>query len=305
MADNSWNMIVEPEKPIPVSELEVVVHEGLSPNFPISRSYERNMINAYWDDFVKGMAREYEADIIDALNNKDTKRFNTIMRQVAGISSMYRLNKASLNGKRLDLEMSITDFRDYAGTNQRSFMDPGFREMLMNNGLKDKGDPDYYFANPMATCANIVTSDSFIVIGTRSNKVAMHPGIPHLIAGHVKVNGKNKPDFTVKDVNIMDNMKKELYEEIGLNDEDLVSRDFLAIIQHNGSRHHEALYNVSLKINAEELYERWRTKSQDKFEHRNITMYKKDELPAFLERWKGELVPSGEATLKLFLKHYR
>ena len=46
MAERTWELIVEVEKPITVSELEISIKEEKNINFPISRSYEVNLINS-------------------------------------------------------------------------------------------------------------------------------------------------------------------------------------------------------------------------------------------------------------------
>jgi hypothetical protein len=304
MTENTWEMIVEPEKPMPVSELETTVKEGEGLNFPIKRSYEMNLVNSYWDEFVTDMAMRHKNDILTALQKGDTKGFQRIMERVASISSMYRLNNASLKGKKLEAEFGITNFKDYIGTTQHALIDPQFRQMLMDAGIEDANNPNHYFSNPVATCANIVTCDRFVPMGMRSNKVAIYPGVPSVIGGYVKVNGDNNPDFSTRDVDLFSNMKKELSEEIGLNKEDMISTDFLGVIRNKATRGPEAVYNVSLNIASDELYKRWNSKSKDKFEHRNITFHPVKELPRFIEEWKGRMSPTGEATLTLFLKHY-
>ena len=304
MSPKTWELIVEPKKPIPISDLELVVHEGDSLNFPIHRAFESNAVNSHWSNFVQDMTKAYEKDIFDAIKNGNKQELGRIMRQVAGINSMYRLNDATLEGNRLVIDMGVTNFKDYIGTSQRALLDPEFRKILMAAGVTDHNNPNHYFSNPLATCSSIVTSDGFILVGTRSEKVAIYPGVPHVTGGYVKVNGDNRPDFTVKDVDLFSNMRKELYEELGLTDEDVTSKDFLGIVRNLITRAPEALYNISLNINSDELHHRWKTKSRDRFEHRNITFYSRDELPGFLRKNEGTMVPTGEATLKLFLQHY-
>ena len=45
-------------------------------------------------------------------------------------------------------------------------------------------------------------------------------------------------------------------------------------------------------------------KKEITFEHRDIIFCQKSDLPLFLEQNRGSIVPSGEAALSLYLKHY-
>jgi hypothetical protein len=307
MEGKTWEFIVEVESPILLDDLETTVQEGEGLHFPLSRAYEGNLVNAHWNAFVKDMARRKKEDLkiaLAAMEQDDRTAFDRSMVHIAGISSMYRLNDASISdGRNLILIAGMTDFKDYIGTTQHALKDEAFREMLMKAGIADFNDPNHYFSNPLATCSNIVTLDGKIPIGMRSETVAIYPGVPHIIGGYVKVNGDNKPDFSVKDVDIFENMRKELKQEIGLGEKDIVGVDFLGIVRNRITRGPEALYNVRINITAEELHECWNTKSRDKYEHRNITYHSKKELPRFLEENRDKMVPSGEATLTIFLEH--
>jgi len=297
-------MITEAEKPIPVDELEMRIEEGNRLQFPIHRAYEMNLLNDNWNSFVQDMALKMQGRIADAMARGDDAAFKLAMKHIAGISSMYRLNDASLKGNALYLDLAITDFKDYIGTTAHALLDPDFRNQLVEAGMADAGDPNRYFSNPLATNTNIVTSDGRMPVGIRSNKVAIYPEVPHVIGGYVKVNGDSRPDFNVRDVDLFSFMLKELKQEIGIDDEDITSKEFFGICRNTVTRGPEALYNVEVSVDADELRYRWENKSRDKFEHRNITFYDKEGLRELLEEYRGRMVPSGEASLTMFLKHY-
>ena len=149
MTGKTWEMIIEPEKPIPIDELETVITEGLGLHFPIHRSYEFNLLNKHWNDFIVDMAVRRKGELLDFLRNEDIPSFQKSIFFTGGISSMYRFNSASIDGKTLKLYIGITDFKDYIGTTQRALIDPEFRELLMKAGKEDNQDQSHYFANSL------------------------------------------------------------------------------------------------------------------------------------------------------------
>jgi hypothetical protein len=300
-----WEMLVEPERSIPLSALELIVHQGENLKIPFSRSDLINDINEYWSTFTKDMALRFKDRIRDALMRGDDEAYARAIQHISGISSMYRLNGASLDNTRLVLNIGVTDFKEYIGTTQRALQDPSFRTRIMNFGLEDHANPNYYFANPLSTCAVLVTADNYVPIGLRGNTVAIYPNTHHIIGGYVKINEDKSTSFCEKYIDLFANMKKELEQEIGVTSPDITSVDFLGIARNTITRGPEALYFVQLTLTRDELEQRWKNRARDKYEHRNLTFYPKAELCCFLEQQKGNIVPSGEAALTLFMQHYQ
>jgi len=300
----TWELIAEVKQPMRVSELEILVEEGRGLHFPLHRSYEMNLLNDNWNKFIVSMALEKKQDLLEAMAKGDEKAFAKAVKHVAGINSWYRLNSARIDGKLLRLDLGLTDFKEYIGTTQHALKDAEFRKRLMDAGIADANDPNVYFSNPLSSCTAIVTSDGYLPVGMRGKAVAIYPSVPHIIGGYVKVNGNNKPDFTVKDVDLFANMLKELREELAISQEEVASADFLGIVRNRITRGPEMMYLMKVALTASEVESRWKTKSKDKYEHRNITFYRKEDLPKFLRENEGKMVPSGEATLALYDKHY-
>lgn len=302
METRKYEMVIEPSKSMPLSELEIKISDGEGLNFPISRSYEFNLMNSYWNSFVTKMTEARKDDIVSAINSGSIKQVNKIMSNISGISSMYRMNDACLEGNILSLEIGVTDFKSYICTCGQALEDNDFRNLLILAGINDHHDTNHYFANPLATCANIVTSDGFIPLGMRSNKVATYPGCLSVIGGFVKVNGDNRPNFTAKDVDFFYNMRKELSEELGLDKGDLDNAQFLGILRTTATRHPEIIYNVPIKMTKDELYDSWKTRAEDKFEHRGISFYDVSEIGDVLERYHDRMTPTGEAALRGYVR---
>jgi len=300
----TWELVAEVARPIPVSELEILIHEGSGLHFPLHRSYEMNLINDNWNKFIVSMASEKKQDLLEAIAKGDERAFAKAVRHIAGINSWYRLNSARMDGKLLRLDLGLTNFKEYIGTTQHALKDEEFRKRLMDAGIADDNEPNTYFSNPLSGCTAIVTSDGYLPIGMRGKAVAIYPSVPHIIGGYVKVNGSNKPDFTTKDVDLFANMLQELREELAISNEEIAGADFLGIVRNRITRGPEMMYVMKVALDKSEVENRWRTKSKDKYEHRQITFYKERDVPEFLRENEGKMVPSGEATLTLFNRHY-
>ena len=186
-----WEIVVEPKSPIPIENLETIIEEGENLNFPIHRSFIYNLINQHWDMFIEDMAQRKKEDLKHAILNNNEEAFREHIRHISSINSYYRMNNAEFSANKLKLVLSLTDFREYIGTTMYSLLDKQFKELLMRLGEEDKNDPNYYFANPLAVCSNIVTSDRKVPICMRSKKVSIYPETLHVIGGFVKANYHN------------------------------------------------------------------------------------------------------------------
>ncbi|MBI5002634.1 hypothetical protein HZC31_04570 [Candidatus Woesearchaeota archaeon] len=302
--EQTWEMVVEPKHPIAVSELELTVTQGRNLEIPFERAALIDEINDYWNSFIQDMALRQREKIRDALARGDNAAYTQAIQHIAGITSMYRLNYASLDGSQLALNIGVTDFKEYIGTTQRALSDSVFRSRIITAGLEDCADSNYYFANPLATCAVLVTADGYVPVGLRGNTVAIYPNTYHVVGGYVKINEEKKANFSVADVDPFANMKKELEGEMGLVDTTMASAAFLGIARNKITRGPEALYAIHLAFSKNDLMESWRATAKDKYEHRNLTFYATADLSTFLTKERGCIVPSGEAALTLFARHY-
>ncbi len=302
MNQKTWETIVEPEKPILFSDLEVHVTKGES--LDIGRDYPElhQEVLQYWNGKVAEAAIVRAHDLSKALTSGDDKTVRRLMRFIGGVDSKHRLSRAILDDERLHLALGATDYMHFIGTNERAINDPEFRKRLIQAGIENAADPDKYFANPLAVCTVIYCKDphsgeEYVPIGLRSDKVMIYPGVHHVFGGLVDVNE------TRTKVSLSKNVRRELKEEIGLEEEEIGAGYFNGIIKQGPSRIPEAICALPVFVNKNALIDRWKFSTPDKFEHRNITFYQREELPAFLDQYGATMVPSGAAALTAFLKH--
>jgi hypothetical protein len=298
----TWELDVRLEKPINVDDLNIRIVQGKGLDWPPERGHLENISDAQWDNFSDQRFHLNKGDLEEAIREGDDARALKIMAHIKGISSMYRYNSGYFNGT-LHLNLGVTNFQQYIGTTQQALENESVRMLLMESGLEDTGIPHHYFANPLAQCANFVTPDGFVPLGMRSKNVAIYPSVPHVIGGYVRIKNPEDPNFTVQDVNLPENIFTEVSQETGISDEHIEAVDFLGIARNRVTFGPEMMYNFSLRVSAEGFGDMWREAS-DRFEHRDLTFYHAEEIPNILEQFEGYMVPSGEATISLFKKHY-
>ncbi len=155
-------------------------------------------------------------------------------------------------GRRLDLTVGPTSYRDFVGTN-----------LYNSHRLEEFGW--HRFSNPVGTTATLVSSDGKICYGRRSSSVAFHAGHVHTLGGALEIgdqdsSGKVKPFSSVQ---------RELSEEVDLQPEDILDLWCSGLIRDNQICQPELLFEGTIRLTADELRERWR-RAESKGEHEEI-----------------------------------
>ncbi|MEK6950500.1 MAG: hypothetical protein AABX13_02145 [Nanoarchaeota archaeon] len=310
-----WEPLVRPPEPIPFSELEIIVAEGDSFNVGLRRPELYREILTYWNKSQIEQTVVRARDLATALLQQDEAKIARMQSQIGGVQPMWSLSRAVLEGNKLYLALNSVDFMDYTGTNVQASCDPEFRARLMQAGTEDYGDPNRYFANPLAINVAIYgsnsgfnsgaksgeksfrqASDLYVVIGKRSDKVNFYPNVYHVIGGYVK-NGADG-----KKIDLAGNLCRELQEEIGLKEEQVGKLLFQGIIRQIPSRVPEVICSLPVYASQEGVERSWREKAPAKFEHRNLHFYPLSKIPTFLEEHSRSMIaPSGQASLMYLL----
>ncbi len=300
-------MIVDVEKPIPINDLETIIIEGSNLSFPLIKRADlyNEMVNK-WNDFLVEMAGRMKEKIRGAINDGSDDDYNRYILRIASNGSRYRLDSVTLKSKYSDgmnvkgaiLEMSIglTSFMEYMSTGVAADHHPEYRRKLINAGIEDAGNPYHYFANPLATCAAIITKEGYSMVGQRSKYVSTHPGWYNVVGGFVRPNEFNDPNFSLEKIDFYENMKQELNEEVGVDDEDIQHSFFSGIVRHGTSLHPELMYIVNLNLDKNELLDKWKV-AKDNFEHKNLLFVPVEKLYEFVRDSEESFSPSGEAVL--------
>lgn len=145
-----------------------------------------------------------------------------------------RFESATLRDGRVRIALSHTSYRIVVGTN---FCNPDL--------VRTRGPA--YLANPLGVSAALRSRDGRIVMGRRNHSVAYYPGLLHPFAGSVEV----RPV-----VNLFDDIRRELHEEIGFGPADIASIRFVGIAQDRTLVHPEAIFVVDSTRTADEIIAR-------------------------------------------------
>jgi hypothetical protein len=305
---------VRPPEPIPFSELEIIVAEGDIFNVGLRRPELYREILAYWNKSQIEQTMVRAKDLAAALLQQNEAKIARMQSQIGSVQPMWSLSRAVLEGNKLYLALNSVDFMDYTGTNVQASGDQEFRARLMQAGTEDYGDPNRYFANPLAINVALYgsnsraksgensfhqASDLYVVIGKRSDKVNFYPNVYHVIGGYVKSGADGKK------IDLAGNLCRELREEIGLEEEQMGKLLFQGIIRQIPSRVPEVVCSLPIYASQEEVERSWREKAPAKFEHRNITFHPLLKIPAFLEEYSRSMIaPSGQASLMYLLSTF-
>ncbi len=301
--EQTWEYIVKPAAPISFSELEVVVTQGEPLSFPLERAEITRGIFQYWDTVQQRMFIARSGEFSSAIALGDESKIGRMLKQVGGVNEKYRLSRAVLEDKKLYLALSVTDYMHFSGTNERAIREPEFRAKLMDCGMQDRADPNFYFANALAVCSvlygyNVLGDESsiYVPIGMRSDKVVIYPNVHHVIGGVIDVAKDGR------DIDIARHLKVELREEMGLDATQMGEPLFYGIIRQIPSRLPEVICGIPIYASQSELEQRWREKAPGKFEHRNLSFHRMSEISDFLSQYGQSMVPSGAAALSAFLE---
>lgn len=306
MFDKTWETIVEPEKPISISHLELKITEGDAFTLGQKRPALYAEVLQYWDKKQVEMTLARARTLAAALMQEDKPVIERMQKQIGGVEPKHSLSRAVLDGNTLYLAMNSVNFMDFAGTNIRAIEDLEWRRRLMQAGLEDYADPNRYFASPLAVSSVVYgydvergnPKDAYALILKRSDKVAIYPNVHHVNGGLVDIDKKR----TKIDIGLQ--VYRELHEELGIDNDHVGNPTFHGIIRQIPSRIPEAICSIPVYLPQQELERRWREKAPGKFEHGGMNFYPLQEVPAFLEQYGSSMVPSGQAALMYLLQQH-
>jgi ADP-ribose pyrophosphatase YjhB (NUDIX family) len=154
-----------------------------------------------------------------------------------------RLESFRADDARLELDVSATSYRVVVGTN------------FLNPQLADDVGLDV-MANPVGVSAGLISADGFLLMGRRNHRVAYYPHMLHPFAGSLEV----RPD-----INLFDDVRRELREELSLSADELSSIELIGIVEDTALRHPESLFRVRSNRTRRQIADRL-----DRAEHSQI-----------------------------------
>jgi len=169
---------------------------------------------------------------------------------------VYSLLKSELIDGNIHYYIQETDYKSFCGTN----MNGNF------HGTK---------ADILAICSIIETSDEFVILGKRSNNVAECRNIWHVFGGNLDevISGK-EPAFLA--------IKKEIQEELGINENEITSIKCLGLGLNLKIKKHEFLFLTKTSLSSKCIQDCY-LNAADMNEHQYLKFIHKSELSAFVK----------------------
>ena len=175
----------------------------------------------------------------------------------------------------LTIAVSRTTYRVNVGTN------------FVNPHLADAYGHDV-MANPLGVSAGLLSADGFLIFGRRNGSVAYYPHKLHPFAGSLEVR---------EQINLFDDCRRELREEIGLRPEQIVRIELIGIVEDRRLRHPESIFRVRSTLTRAEVQAR-----VDPAEHGSSEAWPatRDGLAAVLAR--DDVTPVGRAIARRLIE---
>lgn len=140
--------------------------------------------------------------------------------------SMCRLEAWNANVDSLNLDLSLTSYRIFFGTNL------GNPDLIQHHGTE-------IAANPVGVSSILMTLDGWLLYGRRNSSVAYYPNRVHPFAGALEENDLS---------DVFGAVERELQEELKLDTSDIESIRCLGMVQDNTIHQPELIFHTRVHL---------------------------------------------------------
>jgi 8-oxo-dGTP pyrophosphatase MutT (NUDIX family) len=205
-------------------------------------------IESKWNEFV----------------NNNSKAFN---------GPLFRVDEYNIiRNNFIKLELSNTDYKEFVGTRDHRFVNKFGKE---------------YIANPLSVGALLMTQDNKIILGKRSpadtdigkNKISV-------IAGYLDPN--KDLDKRTNMVDVFRAVSREIYEEIGITDNNIVDMICIGLIDNKKHNQINLPFYTKLDISVEQIKTSIMTPQEKEFSQIITIDSSVRSIAKFLDSYKGE-----------------
>jgi 8-oxo-dGTP pyrophosphatase MutT (NUDIX family) len=199
---------------------------------------------------------------------------------------LARLVGAEASATGLSLRLGDTCYRDFLGTN------------LFNAAKVARINPAF-LADAVGTSSIVLTSDGFLALGRRSDRVAFHAGFLHTFGGMLEAADRRADGY-----DIFGGVKREVMEELGVGESEIGSVVLTGLARDVAIRQPEMLFDLGLTLTRAELSARFHPGLSDG-EHTAIEFLSDDPeaVVRFLVR-TSRIAPVAQAGVLLHGKHH-
>ncbi len=199
--------------------------------------------------------------------------------------ALAQLDGFSFDSAALTLRLSATDYRAF----------------LYHQSQREKSQPasgEGFGSQALGISAVVRTSDGFLVLMKRSDRVGEYPNCLDVFGGHIDPiahQTKGKPDPCKA-------IGAELEEELGVHAEEIAPVKVFGLIRNLENGKPELIFAAPLSLNSDELADRAKN-AADRFEFSELLFLpdQKASLASFLKNHTHDFSPSGFGSLLLYL----
>jgi hypothetical protein len=246
--------------------------------------YNRADIHVVWREGTREFHPEVREDIERTWEEQFAKA--TAKGVMLYNGDLCRLASFTADRSELSLTLTPTNFKEFLGTNLTR---AGVRYAHGNDAL----------ANPLGVSTAVTTSDGFLLLGRRSEKVIYNAGRIHPIGGMVEPAEGATPDpFT--------SILQELRTEANLSAEMIASVVCVGLVRDKRIVQPELVFDAELSVDAATL-RRLAAQAEDAKEHEDLILLMNypSSVVTFMEKHAEVLTPVAMATLLLHgLRHW-
>jgi len=153
---------------------------------------------------------------------------------------LIRLVEARVTPTQLQLELGLTCYRDFLGTN-------------LHNAATVRRNGEAHLANPLGISSTVITRDGSLVFGRRSGQVAFHAGHLHTFGGLVEPSDRDSDGrFDVFGAAV-----RELVEELGVRKDEIGEIIIAGLVRDRSILQPELLFEATLMLSRAELAARF------------------------------------------------
>ena len=151
-----------------------------------------------------------------------------------------RLVRLKATDSELHLTLGDTSYRDFLGTHARHLA------TVLAAGAE-------HLANPLGTSALIATSDGYLALGRRGDRVTLHAGYLHTFGGMLEAADRAADGS----YDVFGAIRRELREELALHDAELQELVISGLVRDTALAQPELLFDVTLALTRSDLEERF------------------------------------------------
>ena len=246
----------------------------------VVRQFAREELAVRWTDRPRSTNDEIERLIEDAWHRAELNAEANDRTLFDG--PICRLVDYSVRGHRLHLTLGATTYREFVGTN------------CAHADLWCRFGPEV-LANPLGVSAAVVTTDGYVLLTRRSERVYAYPGRIHPVAGTVRLapDSTGPPDPVAAVID-------EIHEELGLPADALGPITCVGLVRGKRLVQPDVIFEVPVATDVESLRAAAAGASgADENDRLEPILNESGAVVAYLEAYCEQMTPVASATLLL------